>query len=154
MAAVSIQMFGIEEVQNMLLKLPKEMDNKIDETQDRFMSFVQKSAKMRAPRFSGQLADSIIFKRVKSGSWKLTVGSPYGWFQEYGFRGTFLPAGMPVRGGYRIGDWMEAKGLGGFGMKPSGIPHPFIEPALEGGLNRLPNMLQQATYAAVRESAK
>ena len=151
---IQIQMFGLEKVQKMFLELPEELNKKIDLVQNNFMALVQKSAKLRAPRFSGQLADSIIFKRNKKNNWQLTVLSPYGFFQEYGFIGRFLPANMPVRGGYRIGDWMEFKVMAGFGFKPSGIPHPFIQPALESGLNRLPNMLENATYLAVKESAK
>jgi hypothetical protein len=149
---IQIEMYGLEEVQKMFLELPKNMETEIDKTEGRFMAFVQKSAKLRAPRFSGQLADSIVFKQSKKGSWKLMVESPYGFFQEYGFEGKFLPANMPIIGGYRIGDWMVAKGMSGFGFRPSGIPHPFIEPALEMGLNRLPDMLQQATLLAIKES--
>jgi hypothetical protein len=151
---VSIQMFGLERVQKMCLILPKNTEKEIDKTDGEFISFVQKSAKLRAPRFSGQLVDSINKKKTSKYSWELTVESPYGWFQEQGFRGVFLPAGMPVQGGYRIGDWMEAKGISGFGFRPSGIAHPFVGPAFESGLNHLPNMLQNAVFKAAKESAK
>lgn len=151
---VTIKMYGLEKVQRLFANLDEELNQQIDKAQERFMALVQKSAKLRAPRFSGQLADSIVFKKNNKNNWQLTVGSPYGWFQEHGFEGKFLPANMPVLGGYRIADWMAAMGLNGPGFKPSGIPHPFIEPALESGLNHLPNMLSQATYAAVKESAK
>jgi hypothetical protein len=152
MAEIKIEMYGLEETQKMLVELPENLNKEIDSVQGNFMSFVQKSAKLRAPRFSGQLADSIVFKKNNRNNWQLSVLSPYGWFQEHGFTGKFLPGSMPVMGGYRIADWMAAMGLNGFGFRPSGIPHPFVEPALESGLNRLPNMLQDATYNAIRRS--
>jgi hypothetical protein len=149
---IQIEMHGLEEVQKMLLELPEHTEIEIDKAQKDFMSFVQKYAKLMAPKFSGQLAESIVFKQTKKNIYQLTVESPYGFFQEYGFTGRFLSAGMPVQGGYRIGDWMAAKGIKGFGIKPSGRPHPFIQPALESGLNHLPSMLQNAIYKAVKES--
>jgi hypothetical protein len=152
--AVTIQMYGLEKVQKMLVELPKNVEKEIDKTEGDFMRFVQKSAKLRAPRFSGQLAESINFRSLKKGTYKLAVESPYGWFQENGFRGVFLPSDLPVAGGYRIGDWMSAKGMSGFGFRPSGKPHPFIGPAFESGLTRLPNMLQNAVYKAAKESVK
>jgi len=107
-----------------------------------FSKFVQKSAKLRAPRFSGQLAESIKVVKINDLKVLVVVDSPYGAAQEYGFTPNFLSSGMAVKGGYRIGDWMQAKGISGFGITPSGKPHPFIKPAVEKGLSNLPNMLQ------------
>ena len=149
---VKVTLYGLDAVQRMLVKLPKNVDNEVDKTEGDFMSFVKKSAKLRAPRFSGQLAESINKFQNKKGQWELIVESPYGWFQEHGFEGKFLLAGMPVQGGYRIGDWMQAKGMEGFGFRPSGIAHPFVQPALESGLNHLPNMLSNAVKKAIKES--
>ena len=149
---VAIKLIGIERTQKMLINLPKNTLKEIDKTEGAFIKFVQKSAKLRAPRFSGQLASSIEGFNLKKGNWALIVESPYGWFQEHGFTGKFLPYEMPVRGGYLIGNWMEAKGIAGPGIIPSGIPHPFVAPAFEMGLNRLPFMLQNAMYKAAEES--
>jgi len=154
MVQIQIQMFGLEKAKKIFLELPGHTEIEIDKAEGEFMAFVQKSAKLRAPRLSGQLAESIEKRQDKKGTWTLFVGSPYGWFQEHGFTGKFLPADLPVQGGYRIGDWMAAKGLTGFGFTPSGIAHPFIAPAFESGLNRLPSMLQNAIYKAAKESAK
>lgn len=151
---VQIEIYGLEKVHKMLLQLPKNTEKEVNKVQDSFMAFVQKSAKIRAPRFSGQLAESIVYKQTKKNTFQLTVDSPYGWFQEHGFDGKFLSANLPVAGGYRIGDWMAAKGMTGFGFRPSGVAHPFIGPAFEAGLSRLPNMLQNAAYKAAKESAK
>lgn len=151
---VSIKMFGIDEVRRTMVKLPVNVEKKIDKTEGEFMKHVQMIAKLLAPNFTGQLAESITYKKNNRNNWQLTVGSPYGWFQEHGFEGKFLGAGMPVEGGYRIGDWMEAKGMQGFGFKPSGVAHPFVKPAVDSGLNHLPSMLQVAVLDAAKESVK
>jgi len=149
---IQIEIHGLDTVYKMFQELPEKLDKEVDKTQKEFMAFVQKSAKIRAPRFSGQLAESITFKKTENRVYQLTVESPYGFFQEYGFTGKWLPSDMPVIGGYRIGDWMAAKGLTGFGFKPSGAPHPFIGPAFASGVRHLPNMLQNAVFKAVKES--
>jgi hypothetical protein len=149
---VTIKMYGLEKVQRKIKNLPKYVTDEIDKTEGKFMDSMARSARVRAPHFSGQLASSITYKKNNKGNWQLTVDSPYGWFQEHGFEGKFLPAGMPVQGGYRIGDWMQAKGMTGFGFRPSGIAHPFVQPALEAGLSRLPNMLDVAVQKAIKES--
>jgi hypothetical protein len=142
--SVSVKMFGLEKIQKLRVQLPGETEEQIEKVEAEFIKFVQKSAKIRAPRFSGQLAESITFKKKNKENWELTVGAPYGWFQEHGFNGEFLSAGMAVAGGYRIGDWMQAKGMSGFGFRPSGKPHPFVTPAIEQGLNQIPHMLQNS----------
>ena len=152
MQEVSVKMFGTEKVQRMMIDLPKNVGIEVDKTQGTFMKEVQKMAQMLAPNFSGQLAESITYKKNNRNNWQLTVGAPYGWFQEHGFNGEFLSAGMAVAGGYRIGDWMQAKGMSGFGFRPSGEPHPFVAPAFEEGLNLLPVLLQEAVYEAAKKS--
>ena len=156
--AVSFKIIGLEKVHRGVLDLEPNIINKIDKAQNEFMAFVQKSAKIRAPHFSGQLAESIVFKQNKKGNWQLTVGSPYGWFQEHGFsikkNEGFIYGDMPVEGGYRIIDWMMAKGIPGIRFRPTGIAHPFMRPALESGLNHLPDILRKAMLKAIKESVK
>ena len=147
---ISIQ--GLERVNNFLVKLPKNVTNEIEMAGDEFSKFVQKSAKLRAPRFSGQLVESITVTHPKKNRIEVTVNSPYGIFQETGFTPRFLPSNLVVHGGYRIGDWMQAKGISGFGIKPSGRPHPFIQPALAQGLIVLPNLIQSHLNKAIKES--
>lgn len=147
-----ITMHGAKEVQARLARLPKMTLKEVSKAEGNFLTFVQRSAKMRAPKFSGQLAESIEVYSEKQGEWRFIVDSPYGWFQEHGFNSNWLPAGLPVMGGYRIGDWMNAKGMNGEGIRPSGRPHPFVEPALAAGIKKLPDMLQRATEKAIKES--
>ena len=119
---------------------------------DEFSKFVQKSAKLRAPKDTRELANSITVTHPKKNRFEVTVTSPYGIFQEYGFTPRFLSAGMPVHGGYRIGDWMAAKGISGFGIVPSGKPQPFIQPALAQGLINLPTLIQRHLTKSIKQS--
>jgi len=47
---------------------------------------------------------------------------------------------------------MQSKGITGRGIKPSGKPQPFILPALELNLSRLPNLLSQGAKNAIQKS--
>ena len=149
---IQIQIQGLDRVNSFLVKLPKNVVTEIELAGDEFSKFVQKSAKLRAPRFSGQLAESITVTHPKKNRIEVNVNSPYGIFQEKGFTPRFLPSNLVVNGGYRIGDWMKHKGISGFGIKPSGRPHPFIKPALEVGLSNLPNLIQRHLQKAIKNS--
>lgn len=150
--ATQVTIIGVESVHRMLVTLPMNTLKAVDNAEDKFMTFVQKSAKLRAPRFSGQLAESIHKTKLSFGSWELTVDSPYGWFQEYGWTPRGLAVMTPSRSGYLVGDWMQAHGLIGFGMTPFGDPHPFIQPAFESGMEHLPQIMQEAVLKAAKES--
>jgi len=154
MVSFNVQLIGVEQCKHLLITLPKNVEKEVDKTEGKFISFVKKSAKLRAPRFSGQLAESIVSQQVSFGTWELTVESPYGWFQEHGWNARFLPAFFGSRSGYLISDWMQAKGKEGSGIMPSGAPHAFITPAFESGISHLPSMLQEAVYTGAKKSAK
>lgn len=147
---ITIEVKGLKEVNRLLVRLPASTEKEVMSTSQSFMKFIQKSAKLRAPRFTGQLAESINVP-MNRGNKEIViqVTSPYAYFQEFGFTPHFLPAGMAVAGGYRILDWMQSKGLTGSGIMPSGQPQPFIGPAVEAGLNNLPEMLNQAIKQAI-----
>ena len=153
---IKVEMKGNEDVRNMTLTLSGNLMKEIESVSDDFMSFVQKSAKLRAPHWTGELADSIRKGNPERFSdetvFSLFVDSPYGWFQETGWTPKFLGANTPTKSGRYIGDWMEFKGYIGFGIKPRGIAHPFIKPAYESAINHLPQMLSSATHKAVKES--
>lgn len=150
---IKISVRGLARVNEFITKLPKKMDNEMNKKSIEFARNTQKSAKLRAPRFSGQLAESISVRTGKN-QIKITVESPYGMFQEFGFTPHFLPRGMVVHGGYRISDWMSSKGLTGTGIIPSGQPHPFIIPALKINLAKLPTMLTNATKNAIKGAGR
>lgn len=140
---------GWEKVQRFLAKLPEEINKEILNKSEEFMRFVQKSAKLRAPRFTGQLAESITVRRIGN-QINLLVDSPYGIFQEQGFTPHWVHKSMG-----NFGLWLAIKGYTGnkdfFYVKQF---KPFIFPALEMGLDRLPLFLQQGLNNAISKSRR
>jgi hypothetical protein len=144
---------GIEKVNKFFVQLPKTQQQEIMKKIDEFMSFVQKSAKMRAPRFTGALARSIRLKKLRKNEVRITVDSPYGIFQEFGFRPHYVQLYRSTRAGGTVADWAAAHGI-----QPTKNSifvsqfKPFITPALEAGLNQLPFMLSDGTKKAIRKA--
>lgn len=155
---IQIEIQGLDKVQKMLVELPKNVEKEIagpSGAEVQFLRFFRKSAKLRAPRFSGQLAESIEKAESKrKGDWEVVITSPYAWFQEMGWNAKPITRLTSARSGYLVGDWMDAKGMEGFGFRPRGIPHPFIAPAFESAFNNLPSILQNAVFKAASESVK
>ena len=148
-----IQVKGIKRTNKFFLQLPKAQQEEIMKKADQFMSFVQKSAKIRAPKFTGALARSIRLKKPKKNQIKITVDSPYGIFQELGFRPHYVQLFRSTRAGGIVADCAAAKGIQP--TKNSIVVSkftPFITPALEAGLNQLPNMLSEGTKKAIRKA--
>jgi len=148
--AVTFQVRGLKEVNRFLINLPKNMANEIEIGGETFMRNVQKSAKLRAPRWSGKLAQSISFKKIK-GSIILTVDSPYGYFQEFGYKPHFVRASRSTRSGFKVRDWMNDKGATGSGIFVKKFK-PFITPALEINIAKLDILLNNHANKALRMS--
>lgn len=148
-----VQIKGIEKLNNFFIQFPKAQQEEIMKKADAFMSFVQKSAKLRAPKFTGALARSIRLKKPQKNQIKITVDSPYGIFQELGFRPHYVQLFRSTRAGGVVADWAAAKGI-----QPTKNSifvskfTPFITPALEAGLNQLPNMLSEGTKKAIQKA--
>lgn len=146
--AINVQITGVKEVNHLLLTLPQNMESEIMVANNEFARFVQRSAKLRAPRDTGNLSRSIV---VTSANKKITitVESPYGIFQEFGFRPHFVHANMSDRMGSTIGARLGKKGF----IFVQGFK-PFISPALEMAIARLPMMMQRAAEKAVVKSRR
>jgi hypothetical protein len=146
---------GIREVNIFLTKLPKSMDKEIMGVSNIFIKSTQKSAKLRAPRWTGQLASSIEVTQNKNRI-ILVVNSPYGYFQEYGFRPHYVQLGTSTRSGFVIADWAASVGLSKNWNGSIFVSHykPFIIPALEYNLSNLPNMLLQGTKNAIQNAGR
>lgn len=151
---MKVTMSGVDEVHFMLKNIGPNTIKQVDGAEGVFMGFVQKSAKLRAPKFTGALAESIRKYHESSGKWALYVESPYGWFQETGWTPRGLSFFTPTRAGLIVGEWMLAHGFNGTGITPYGQAQPFITPAFESGKEHLPQIMQTALYKAAKESAK
>ena len=152
---VQIQVKGIKEVTNFFTNLPKEMDRQISKEADTFMQSTYKSAKLRAPRWTGKLVESIRYSKGKDNQWKIIVQSPYGVFQEFGFTPHYVQLGTSTRSGFVVADWAASKGLKGSKGSIFVSEHkPFIMPALEFQIAKLPMMLSQGTRKAVNKAGR
>ncbi len=146
----TIHIRGLNRVTKMLVKLPKATEQELKKVNMRFMKFVQKSAKLRAPRMTGRLAESIVIKKSRKNEIRLVVESPYGIFQEKGFAPHWIHSTMSDRIGGTVGGLFNRFNSFFFVTKHT----PFVAPALESGLNRLPQMLSHGIKKAIQRARK
>jgi len=144
---INVQVKGIRRVNKIVRGLGRELQKEILNKSEKFNSFVQKSAKLRAPRSTGELAQSIRVFR-KGNEIHLIVGSPYGRYQEFGFRPHWVHALMPTKN--KLGTIGAAFNVSGFVFVSKHTP--FIQPALESGMTHLPIMLSDGVKQAIRNS--
>lgn len=137
---IKINIRGIEKVERKLIGIERNMNKSLSDSSGKWMKKVQKSAKLRAPRDTTKLKDSIKLKKLKNG-WLLDVQSPYGIYQEEGFRPHWIHTDMmkgtkkPRQEGFV---WVS-------GFKP------FVRPALEHNLSRLSQTLSKATQEGLKK---
>jgi len=151
---VQIQVTGIKEVNKFFLRLPTEVNKQISIDVDIFMKATQKSAKLRAPRWTGKLAASIRY--IKAGKqWRIIVDSPYGIFQEFGFRPHYVQLGRSTRSGFAVADWAASQGVRDWkGSIFVSKYKPFIMPALEINIAKLPMMLSTGAKKAINKARR
>lgn len=118
------------------------MRKEISQEFEQFMFDVRKSAKLRAPRDTGELAQSIIVEKMSPQSWVLLVQSPYGVYQEQGFKPHWIHSSQIIQS-------QKLKGSNFFFVSKH---TPFVQPALEHNLSRLSQRMENATNKAIRKS--
>ena len=157
---IQIQMKNQKRVANFILKLPQKLQKEIMDESSSFLKDVRKSARLRAPRFSGYLASSIFIIKKGEKQVGLEVTAPWALQQETG-------AGLPryvsrkhlegwfgasrTRGVQKIATGAP-KGKGGKGMVVVKKYKPFVKPALEKNLNKLTTRMSNATIRAINKS--
>ena len=162
MAMVKVQIIGLNKVITGLNRLPKSVTIRGEEESERLMKKIRKSAKLRAPKWSGALAESITLSKTSSGNkkqWILSVGSPYGIFWEVGFKAHKVNPNRSTRSGFRVVDWMADKGIAingqpllvGVGRKN---PTPFIKPAFEKNILGFGDKLNRSIHKGIKEAFK
>lgn len=91
--AIKIEIKGAEKLKKYFIELPKRMDRELDKTNLNFMRRIRKSAKLRAPRDTNQLAESIKILptkvKGKTKQYVVRADSPHAIYQELGFRPHF-----------------------------------------------------------------
>jgi len=141
---MTIRVEGLNKFSGFIRNLPKNLDKGIGKESESFMGDVQKSAKLRAPRDTKGLKDSIHVELTGKNEWTLFVDSPHGVFQEEGFR----PHPIPI-------EWLTIPGKGPHISNPKGWitvskSTPFVRPALEHNLSKLAQRMGNATQRAVK----
>ena len=132
---VQVKVKGLKRFNNFSAKLGPSLDKQIRKSGMGFMRNTQKSAKLRAPRSTGELAKSIKIQK-KGKEIVLVVNSPYGYFQEYGFKPHFAyiqNSSKMVPGVY-------------FVKKNT----PFIKPAIERNLSRFLQNLNRGMKEVIK----
>jgi len=150
---ITVQIKGLKKVQKMTAQLPASLNKEIHKISTQFMGNVQKSAKLRAPRFTGFLSNQIKV-REKGNQIILDTGEAYyAYYQEFGFTSHVIP------NEYIDQHVISPNVPGRFVTNPTGFifvgkSKPFIFPALEINLSNLPNMLQKGVKKAIQKSKK
>lgn len=153
MVTLLVTMKGLKRTHERLFKTPSRVVKELDLVEQEFISFVKKSAKLRAPRWTGALADSINLSQIKEGSYMLQVDSPYGSFQELGWNPVPIYPNTDARNGHTVGEWMGDHGWAFMrGFTPHGEANPFVSPAYHAGVERLHSMVDKALGIVAKES--
>ena len=117
-----------------------------------FAKMIQKSAKLRAPRWTGKLAESINVKSNKKGA-MVEVGQPYGAAQEFGFKPHYVQLYRPTGSGGVVADWVASKGVmpakNSIFVKKN---KPFILPAVQKVSSQIPDLLSKSIGEAIKKS--
>lgn len=145
---ITIQVKGLEKTRRYFNRIAKRVPHLTRRMSKEIAKKIQKSAKLRAPRATGQLAESIRIRSIENG-FAVRVESPYGVYQEEGFIPHRIKGDTPSRTGYRFTDWLRAKG--------SDIPEeralsmwfwvskskPFMKPAFQKTMDEMPHILRR-----------
>jgi len=120
--------------------IPRRLNKEVSEYGGEFMRNVERSAKLRASRIkdTGELKDNITTVKTKNG-WDLIVASRQGFFQEMGFEPHWIHSDQ-IEGSKKL------TRDGFFWVKKS---TPFVKPAFQKNIDKLPGMLKSATKKAI-----
>ena len=134
------------------IKLPKNVEEALKKDTTNISKMIQKSAKLRAPRWTGKLAESIKVKPSTKGS-VVEVGMPYGMYQEFGFRPHFVQAFRSTGSGFVVADWAAAHGVQ---LAKNSIfvskHRPFIKPAVDNVTLKISDLLSKSIAQAIKKS--
>jgi hypothetical protein len=161
---MTLEIKNLDGIQRLFINLGPKLEKEIMTKSEEFMKGVQKSAKLRAPKFTGYLASSIFVNKVGEKSIVLQVTAPWAMKME---TGEGLPQYVPISELLRKG-WAARSGSGyviasrtrGDMLVKGSLPYkkgyfrvthykPFIMPALETNISKLPQMLSNATHEAI-----
>lgn len=147
MAAIDIDIQGLKEAQAEAERVVRELQGApFLAGMRRATLIVQRDAKIGAPVDTGRLRASIAPEVARGwGGTRGIVGSnvKYAPFVELGTRPHFVPRQY-------IGRWAKRHGLGDRGLKVSGKPQPFLQPAFDENKERIVDILGQTVTGIVK----
>lgn len=150
---LNIEIRGLNILKRFWARFDKNLVKEITGKQKEFMRGLQKSAKLRAPRWTGALAKSIVVRAMDKKTIVLRVESPYGAFQELGFKPHYVELRRGTRAGKVVADWAAAKGARAqTGAIFVSKFKPFIEPSIKANLPKLPRKLEIGARRAIKIS--
>lgn len=149
----TIKVTGLDKVQKFIAELPKELMIGVKKGGMEFMRFVQKSAKLRAPKVTGYMASQIKVKKSKGGNViTLDTGEAYyAYWQEVGFTLHIIPSAY-------FSQHVRSPNIPGipetrFRKFARVSKHtPFMMPALASGMVNLPNIMKRKIKGAIDKS--
>ncbi len=146
----TIEIKGIKNTVKFLVELPKQERKELFRASTQWLRGVQKSARLRAPRRTGALRESIKIAMLKRMQVSLIVESPYGIYQEFGFTPHWVHALMPAGvTGETIGDVFNIAGYARVARHK-----PFLQPALDANKPKFPSILNKAAKTAIQKSRR
>ncbi|RLD42762.1 MAG: hypothetical protein DRI86_11100 [Bacteroidetes bacterium] len=166
---ITITIKGLDKTMDFTRRLPKHTRQELMQAQEIFLKEVRKSAKLRAPRFTGRLASKIVIKKKSKNSYVLQSVVAYAAKQELGVGlPMYVPIATLIKSGWLIktarGYRTASRTRGpravagtlpprrGFAVVRHYKPH--IYPALEINLSKLPNILNRAIKKALNKARR
>lgn len=140
---VKVHITGSKDVVKLISGIPRELNREISDGSGTFMKRVRKSAKLRAPKDTLRLRESIKLDKLKNG-WLISVNSPHGVFQEEGFKPHWVHSDQ-------IDSSNKLTRTGFFWVEKS---TPFMRPALEHNISNLPSILDKSTKKAIQNAGR
>ena len=139
-----VRMRNLKKIEVFKRQLPKKLDKELSSGNYQFMKSLRAEARLRAPKDTGELKESIRLEPVRRGKnvkkWKLVVDAPHALFQEVGFTPhaffageTFNSSKLAPGKRYFVSKWT-----------------PFVEPALQKQLVEFDNKLNNAVNRAIK----
>ena len=149
---ITISQSDLNQTKRLFVRLPKRIEATLKKDTEIISKMIQKSAKLRAPRWSGKLAESIRVKPTKNGA-VVEVGQPYGIYQEFGFKPHYVQLFRPTGSGGVVADWAASKGNMPSKNSIFVKKHkPFIAPAIESVFPKISSLLSKTIGEAIKKA--
>jgi hypothetical protein len=146
---------GDTKIFHILGTLPDEIDKRMSVSNITFLRAVKKSARLRIARhkMSGELSESMRIlptkRKGKTKQTKLVVLSPYGIYQEEGYKGHFVHAGTPTKN--KLGTIGDVYNIAGFMWIKRFSGLHFMRDAVEKQLSTFSQKIDKSVKGVIKK---